>query len=223
MLAGGNMRWLDSIQTAFVNLGGVAGYQDLYVEIGKIRGQELSRTDKATVRKEIERCSSDSKNWKRRVDLFYTVKGLGKGIWGLCVAERKTPQANDLSVDVDVPSGQEQPERQRSEVFRILRDTRVARALKQLHMDTCQICGIVIELGDGSTYSEAHHIKPIGNPHRGPDTPENIIVVCPNCHVRLDYFAVPLDLTIIARHRYHSISPEFVSYHNARQSELEET
>lgn len=35
-------------------------------------------------------------------------------------------------------------------------------------------------------YVESHHLRPLGRPHEGPDTPGNIIVVCPNHHVMFD-------------------------------------
>ena len=74
---------------------------------------------------------------------------------------------------------------------------------------TCQICGSRILLGDGSPYAEAHHVKPLGAPHNGPDHPGNIVCVCPNCHVMLDYGAIAADPTKLS-----NVLPEFINYHN---------
>ena len=95
-----------------------------------------------------------------------------------------------------------------------LRDTSLTRRLKKLHDDSCQICGLALRLS-GRTYSEAHHIKPLGNPHNGPDVAENILVLCPNHHVMLDFRAKALDLTELRKKPTHRIASEFVNYHNA--------
>ena len=79
------VRWLDDILHAFSTLEGKAFYKDLYREIGKIRGYPLSPGEKAEVRKEIERHSSDSKIWQKaknkRPDLFYSLGGIRSGYW----------------------------------------------------------------------------------------------------------------------------------------------
>ena len=77
------MTWSDLIERAFLNLGGESGYPVLYSEVGRLKGRQLSRIDKATVRKEIERKSSDSDIWQGKEDLFRSVGGKGSGIWGL--------------------------------------------------------------------------------------------------------------------------------------------
>lgn len=96
--------------------------------------------------------------------------------------------------------------------YRILRDTVVAKRVKQLYADKCQICGCVIELANGRTYSEAHHIHPLGK--GGPDSAENILCVCPNHHVLLDYYAISLDLSELSTNASHRIGAEFLNHHN---------
>ena len=76
------MTWTDQIVAAFQNLSGETDYDTLYRELGRMRGQTLTDAQKATVRKEIERKSSDSENWDRTADLFYSVQ-IGSGRWGL--------------------------------------------------------------------------------------------------------------------------------------------
>jgi predicted restriction endonuclease len=82
--------------------------------------------------------------------------------------------------------------------------------VKESHQYRCQICGQTLRLGDGIPYAEAHHIVPLGTPHNGPDIRGNILCVCPNDHVLLDYGAIRLDET-----KLHGIDKEFVDYHNA--------
>lgn len=100
--------------------------------------------------------------------------------------------------------------------YRILRDTEIARKVKILHQFRCQICGEVIYLKNGQPYAEAHHIKPLGTPHNGPDISENILCVCPNHHVQLDYGAIKIERSILRTVTGHTVGNEFVEYHNFR-------
>ncbi|MHA1540677.1 MAG: HNH endonuclease [Alphaproteobacteria bacterium] len=84
-------------------------------------------------------------------------------------------------------------------------------AVKKLENNTCQICAEKIKLEDGKLYSEAHHIKPKKN--RGLDIAENLIIVCPNCHKKLDRLLMKIDINKL-KHNNHEISDEYVKYHN---------
>ena len=95
---------------------------------------------------------------------------------------------------------------------RIVRDAKQARELKRRYRFHCQICECRLELKAGF-YCEAHHIRPLGQPHNGPDTECNIIIVCPNHHTLLDFAAVPINLKALKLNR-HEIEPEFVKFHN---------
>ncbi len=122
-----------------------------------------------------------------------------------------TPVTIRQASDTDITSA---AERVTTTVCRIVRDTAIARELKLLHRDICQICGETIKLLDG-TYSEAHHIRPLGSPHNGGDTRDNIVVVCPSCHVRLDYFSIELPPGFLDA-SLHAISKANLDYHNAQ-------
>ena len=102
------------------------------------------------------------------------------------------------------------PSRQGIFVDRIIRNTEIIKKLKKLYNNRCQICDSTIEL-TGRNYSEGHHLKPLGNPHNGPDIEKNVIIVCPNCHVKLDYSAIKIGELINLRHE---IDNEFINYHN---------
>jgi len=109
----------------------------------------------------------------------------------------------------------EPPGRIESRVSRIVRNTAMVQRLKRLHGDHCQICNLRLELADGSGYSEGHHLKPLGGIHSGPDVAGNLVILCPNCHVLLDFCAVRIDESNLRRHPDHVIEATFLEYHNA--------
>lgn len=106
------------------------------------------------------------------------------------------------------------PGRVLTTVSRVIRDTALARRVKELHDFRCQICGHTLELADGSFYAEAHHIRPLGSPHDGPDRLDNLVCVCPNHHVELDYRLKKLLLSDLGTVEEHKLSAIHVDYHN---------
>ncbi|MYX31458.1 hypothetical protein GTY75_33450 [Streptomyces sp. SID8381] len=110
------------------------------------------------------------------------------------------------------------------------RDSRVKRQVKAWYDNTCQFCGTVIELATPPfAYSEAAHIQALGAPHNGPDRIENVLCLCPNCHVRFDMGARFLtdelriidsvtgkDLGPLTVHAQHRIRLEYVRQHRSR-------
>lgn len=75
------MKWIDIIVEAFQALNGSASLQDLYTYIEKNPKRKLTKSYQATIRKEIETHSSESKNYnKNNPDLFANV---GHGKWKL--------------------------------------------------------------------------------------------------------------------------------------------
>lgn len=117
-----------------------------------------------------------------------------------------------VAIDVDV---NELPTRIRTEISRIVRDTKIARELKRLYDGQCQLCGERLEISEDEFYLEAHHLKPLGQPHNGPDVMKNLICVCPNCHVLLDFSVQKLSVKNL-KSSLHDIGPEFINYHNDR-------
>lgn len=65
----------------------------------------------------------------------------------------------------------------------------MAASVKRLYNDTCQVCGTRLVNAAGA-YSEGAHIRPLGVPHNGPDTLDNILCLCPNCHALFDGHAL---------------------------------
>ncbi len=115
---------------------------------------------------------------------------------------------------------------------RIIRDTQLARRLKEAYGFRCQVCGQVRRLGTGDPYAEAHHVRPLGRPHDGPDSVDNLVILCPNHHADFDYGALGIDPgdgetlfhkfdaslqgTRIHRRRGHRLNPEHLRYHMER-------
>ncbi|MER5916132.1 YDG/SRA domain-containing protein [Streptomyces sp. NPDC001982] len=123
-------------------------------------------------------------------------------------------------------AGNETPERVTTSVQRIVRSTAVTRQVKRWHSGACQICGLTITL-PGGVYSEGAHIQAVGSPHSGPDTTDNVLCLCPTCHVMFDGGAIVLsdDLSIIRdgeevgvlrTHPQHAINLDRVRHHRER-------
>lgn len=66
------------------------------------------------------------------------------------------------------------------------RDRKKAAAIKQHYDNTCQFCGTRLQVSEDRFYSEAAHIKALGEPHNGPDKIGNMLVLCPNHHLQFD-------------------------------------
>lgn len=64
------------------------------------------------------------------------------------------------------------------------RDNKTIAQLKILRGFKCQICSYAIKIKDGSFYVEAAHIKPKSD--KGPETPDNLLILCPNHHKEFD-------------------------------------
>lgn len=112
------------------------------------------------------------------------------------------------------------PNRIEVRVSRIIRDTVQARAIKALYDHRCQMCRTRLECPAGP-YAEAAHIRPLGAPHNGPDTRDNILCLCPNHHVLFDNGAISVaeDLSLIGEfgsltiNRDHHINDDHLAYH----------
>lgn len=108
----------------------------------------------------------------------------------------------------------EPPPRILSTTNRIIRDTALAQRVKSLYHHRCQFCNFTIDLGNGQKYAEAHHVRPLGAGHLGPDIIENILCVCPNHHAALDLGAIRVSMGDLRFVDGHSIHADFIDYHN---------
>lgn len=115
-----------------------------------------------------------------------------------------------------------------SRIIRRIRDTSMSQSLKKVYTNHCQVCGDTIVTGINDYYSEAHHLKPLGKPHFGPDIISNLIVLCPNHHAEFDAKSISLNPdTLLIEHIYkrnqfinnrlklslHTIDIKFIKYH----------
>lgn len=129
--------------------------------------------------------------------------------YSLVKKKSETPSRDSIAIDISEPVS-----RSEARVNRIIRDTSLIQYLKRLHNGQCQRCNFRLDLPDGSAYSEGHHLQPLGRPHNGPDVPENVLILCPNCHALLDLAATHIDIDDLRIHPQHPIGQQFISYHN---------
>jgi putative restriction endonuclease len=152
-------------------------------------------------------------------DFWHDVGKSGFKIWRfrlVKIPEEMTPG----QIIAEKPAEYSVPDRTEIRVSRIIRDTVQARAIKALYDHRCQMCGTRLECPAGP-YSETAHIRPLGAPHNGPDTRDNILCLCPNHHVLFDNGAVSVadDLSLIGAesrltvHRDHHINRYYLAYH----------
>jgi putative restriction endonuclease len=101
---------------------------------------------------------------------------------------------------------------------RIQRNSNIPKNLKRKYNNTCQVCGVRLE-AHNVPYSIGAHIKGLGSPHDGPDTENNMLVLCPNDHYLFDAFAFSIndDFTLNGKQgnltKLHEISLEYIRYH----------
>jgi putative restriction endonuclease len=92
---------------------------------------------------------------------------------------RKSPEETELDYKIN------DKKRKAGTVLRIIRDTKISYNIKQLYNYECQVCSTTI-LTKSGRYAEGAHIKPLGRPHDGDDSIDNLICLCPNHHVMFD-------------------------------------
>ncbi len=206
-----------------------------------VKDQELTRGNLALVQNELEGLPvrvirGAHKNNKiaplhgYRYDGLYRVDShwheTGKSgfkVWRyrLLKIENDSSDTPKSVVLAELPNGSNaSPTRKTSQVQRIIRDTKQAKEIKKHYGHACQICKIVISTAAG-VYAEAAHIKPLGAPHNGPDTADNIICLCPNHHVMFDLgaFSIADDLSLVGIEgklivsERHFIDTEHIRYH----------
>lgn len=180
--------WKKEIIESLKELEGKATLEEIYDQIEKRGIKKLTKSFKNTVRGIIYRASSDSKHFKGKEDLFYSVDGKGKGRWGIREYE-VTEAAVDLTEDDEgFPEGKK---KLRLHIYRE-RNSKVIREAKERFKRNhhgkvhCEVCDFDYsskygELGEG--YIEGHHIIPVSELDENSTTKvEDIILVCADCH-----------------------------------------
>ncbi|SPP91997.1 HNH endonuclease [Bradyrhizobium vignae] len=145
------------------------------------------------------------------------------------------------SATVPVPTWSDEDAEDVATVMRRLQETQAqirnakhVRELKALYNHSCAFCGkqTVIGVNPAKYYSEAAHIKPVGQPHNGPDSKNNMIILCPEHHLQFDRGVLRIKknrgaLTVVSKisgdpvhgqplrvQAPHTISDEHASWHH---------
>lgn len=120
-----------------------------------------------------------------------------------------------------------EPGRIESYTTHIIRDTLAAEAVKEAHRHVCQACSTRI-VRPGGAYALAAYIRPLGRPHNGPDTADNILCLCPNCYALFDgwAFAIGDDGALFGaldgclnELETHTVNREHLAYHRRLYAE----
>lgn len=200
---------ISQIKSALQELGGEAAWDKILSQVTKNRNGDyshyLNKHNYENTAFQIIQYHCHSYK-KYRGPAHFEKVGNKFRLIGNISSETVGPQLTPIATDIRELS---QPERIKQETYRILRDTVLSREVKVANQYRCQICSQTLKLTDGKLYAESHHIKPLGAPHNGPDVRENILCVCPNHHVLLDYGAIKLDEAQLK-----GIGSKFIDYHN---------
>jgi putative restriction endonuclease len=130
--------------------------------------------------------------------------------------------------ELPLPASNQEPDRISSYTTRIVRDTLASEAVKDAYDHVCQSCSTRLER-PGGAYAQAAYIRPLGRPHNGPDRADNILCLCPNCHVLFDgwAFAIEDEGTIIGalsgtlnEIKAHTINRDHLAYHRHMYDEV---
>jgi predicted restriction endonuclease len=129
----------------------------------------------------------------------------------------------------DSPLGNLNPGRKDVVGSRVVRSVEVANSVKRLYDHSCQICGNRLDVS-GRGYSEGAHIQALSGGHGGPDVVENVLCLCPNCHVQFDYGSIVIqdDYSLtrngkpagkLHKKASHDIDKKYLTYHRERYGE----
>lgn len=85
------------------------------------------------------------------------------------------------------PAGNRRPQIVEHTTKSYIRDPKVKAWVLRRANGICELCKQPAPFTsiDGLSYLEAHHVKPLAE--GGPDTPDNTVAVCPNCHRELHF------------------------------------
>ncbi|MDA8901139.1 HNH endonuclease [Pontimonas sp.] len=161
-----------------------------------------------------------------RVASYWSQKGIdGFEVWKFRLEPAYT-LAKQLSAGLhaEPPEGKTSPERERLITQRIVRSGQVIEFVKKVHDNKCQVCGTVLSHPGGRT-SEGAHVRPLGAPHEGSDTTENVLCLCPNHHtlfdrggiwISEDWWVYDMDNKMVGELRIrdqHTLEPANFEYH----------
>ncbi len=114
------------------------------------------------------------------------------------LAQEKKIQHKPLGSKTAPPRKEAPPESKTSTTTSLVRDSKVVSRVKEAESCICEVCGVPIELLDGSRYCEVHHIKPLSE--GGFDEDRNVLCLCPNHHVEMErglFYVEPITKAIV--------------------------
>lgn len=177
----------ESVAAALRSLGGQARPIEIANEIRRLFPGPHTENLLQSVRGRIQECSSDSQHWKKKRDLFYSVHGIGGGVWGLRDLDPLNPVNKDGFIDtVETYMAAEGAAALRTHLRRERSKSLIQRFKNQLKTASCSVCDFDFgetygELGRG--FIEAHHIVPVAKLEPGAKTRlKDLAAVCANCH-----------------------------------------
>lgn len=108
-------------------------------------------------------------------------------------------------------------------------DSALERSLRERYDDACMVCGERRWRGPDAGYAEVHYLMPLGEPHDGPESEANALVVCPNHRADLEHGLISIDpQSLTVNHEYesgvsgralvtadgHDVGAQYLAYHN---------
>ena len=194
-------QWIDEIVEAYEFFGGKSRFPDIYLYIKQNSTRTLTPNYQNIIRYYVETHSSDSKSYcPNNEDLFYSVNGIGHGIWGLrkfrknsmskagritsraVLSDIKQEKEDDLHYIENTKGKMKVLSSKYYERHPVYRMNAIrAHGLK------CHICGFDFrqQYGKfGKDFIEIHHIIPenIDAKKMIIDPKKDLIPVCANCH-----------------------------------------
>jgi len=183
----GQISRIETIIAAFRSLGGQARPVEVAAEIKRLFPPPHPESLLQSIRGRIQECSSDSSIWQKKRDLFYSVHGIGGGVWGLREMDVLDPKSGDGFVDAVEPfmasegTGQLRTHLRRERSKSLI--DRFKAALTSFSCVTCDFDFLATYGEIGRGFIEAHHKVPVARLEPGAKTKiEDLAAVCSNCH-----------------------------------------
>jgi hypothetical protein len=109
---------------------------------------------------------------------FYTFEDFINSLRDILIDKGPLPMIPDIGYE-EYP-----PNKITTTITRHIRDTVLSKKVKEERNYQCQICGTTLSI-KGKGYAETHHVRALGRD--GVDKEDNMLVLCPNCHVLFEY------------------------------------
>lgn len=177
----------ETVAAALRSLGGQGRPAEIAEEIRRLFPGPHPVSLLQSVRGRIQECSSDSKIWRGKRDLFFSVHGIGGGVWGLRELDPLNPANQEGFVDWAEPfMASEGTASLRTHLRRERSRMLIERFKAELQSFSCAVCefNFLEEYGEiGRGFIEAHHKVPVAQMAPGARTRvEDLAPVCSNCH-----------------------------------------